>query len=374
LNAVFVTGGNGYLGSYACTELLRNSQVDLHLLVRAPDRPAALARLWETWQLHMSEDEFRTHLTRVTTHNGDLHAPDLGLGAARAGVVDAVDGVLHIAASLNRKSEKACLNSNLRGTLSVVKLARDIAERGHLDRYAHVSTVAVAGERDREIVHEAEAVDWKRSDYDPYGRTKKFAEHLAFELLPGQRILIFRPSIVLGDARFPQTTQFDMVRAFVAIADLPFVPLRPDIRLDIVNADWVGRSIRKVFLDPSPTQSLWHLSAGASSPSAKEITRALVAGGAKRPPTFVPPLEAPFHLAVRAAARLPRENPLSGIGSLLKVFLPYIRYDTVFDNDRTVAAVGEAPRPFPEYCAPLYAWSKAHHFSFPARPLSAPIA
>lgn len=374
MNAVFVTGGNGYLGSYACTELLRHSGLHLHLMVRAPDRARALSRLWETWQLHMEEEEFRRYLTRITTHNGDLHGPDLGLGAGRDQVLAEADGVLHIAASLNRKSEKACLNSNLRGSLSVIKLARDLADRGRLNRYAHVSTVAVAGERDREVVDESKAVDWQRSDYDPYGRTKKFAEHLAFELLPGQRVLIFRPSIVLGDARFPQTTQFDMVRAFVAIADLPIVPLRPDIRLDIVNADWVGRAIRKVFLTPEPAQPWWHLSAGEASPTAREITRALVAGGARRPPTFLPPLEAPFHLGVRALARLPRENPLAGIGALLKVFLPYIRYDTVFDNARTVAAVGESPRSFPEYCAPLYAWSKANHFSFPARPLAGPIA
>jgi nucleoside-diphosphate-sugar epimerase len=50
-----------------------------------------------------------------------------------------------------------------------------------------------------------------KSDYDPYSRTKKFCEHMVHELLPDVPLSVFRPSIVLGDSRRPETTQFDMV-------------------------------------------------------------------------------------------------------------------------------------------------------------------
>ena len=33
-------------------------------------------------------------------------------------------------------------------------------------------------------VHEDTAIDWARSDYDPYARTKKFCEHMVQQLLP----------------------------------------------------------------------------------------------------------------------------------------------------------------------------------------------
>src|SRR5207248_2290114 len=82
-------------------------------------------------------------------------------------------------------------------------------------RFSLVSTVAVAGKRQDEVVTEDRAIEWDRSDYDPYARTKKFCEHMTRQLLPEVPITIFRPSIVLGDSRYPQTTQFDMVRAFV---------------------------------------------------------------------------------------------------------------------------------------------------------------
>src|ERR1035438_546835 len=47
------------------------------------------------------------------------------------------------------------------------------------------------------------SIDWSRSDYDPYARTKKFCEHMIRQLLPDVSRTIFRPSIVLGDSRRP---------------------------------------------------------------------------------------------------------------------------------------------------------------------------
>ena len=94
------------------------------------------------------------------------------------------DSVIHCAASLNRKSEKSCLNVNLRGTLEVLTLARHAEHYHGLRRFSEVSTVAVAGKRSNEIVTEDHSIEWDRSDYDPYARTKKFCEHMTRVLLP----------------------------------------------------------------------------------------------------------------------------------------------------------------------------------------------
>ena len=121
-------------------------------------------------------------------------------------LVHTTDSVIHCAASLNRKSEKSCLNVNLRGTLEVVQLARAVAVLSwSAPLFSHVSTVAVAGQRSNEVVTEDESIDWDRSDYDPYARTKKFCEHMMRQLLPDVPLTIFRPSIVLGDSRYPET-------------------------------------------------------------------------------------------------------------------------------------------------------------------------
>lgn len=366
MSAVFMTGGNGYLGSYVARWLLEHTAQDLALLIRARDRREAIEKLWASWQLHHDAESFRAALDRVLFIHGDLHAPDLGISEAQRDLLrERATSVLHIAASLNRKSEKACLNTNLRGTLSVIKLARWLHDRQGLERFSHVSTVAVAGQRDREVVEEDQAIDWDRSDYDPYGRTKKFCEHMARELLPDIPKTFFRPSIVMGDAHHPRTTQFDMVKAFCVIADLPVIPLDPNVRLDIVNADWVGDAIGALHTRPRPRWETYHLSSGRGSHTARDIAHALTRSTGRQA-RFASRLETAFDWSVRAMNRMPRSTGLSGIGALLKVFLPYITYDTVFNNDRAVSELGVAPRPFPEYCSELYAWSKQHDFRFPA--------
>jgi thioester reductase-like protein len=378
MSRIFVTGGNGYLGSYTCAELLRDPQTELALLIRGKSRRACLEKLWATWQLHMDVDTFQAALKRVQLVEGDLHAPGLGIDqTTRHALREDVGSILHIAASLNRKSEKACLNTNLRGTLSVIQLARELHDHGRLNRYSHVSTVAVAGQRSREVVQEDDAVDFDRSDYDPYGRTKKFCEHMAHELLADIPHLIFRPSIVMGDSRFPATTQFDMVRAFCIIADLPIIPLPPDVRLDIENADWVGHAIATIHNKPNPRWRIYHLSAGTGSLTARQIADAMVQGeqtGSRRRARFAGPLDGAFELAIRLMNRAPRGTALSGVGALLKVFWPYITYDTVFANDRAVLESGRAPIPFDQYCHNLYAWSNANQFVFPVKPLPEGIA
>ena len=375
--SIFITGATGYLGSYAATFLIERTDERLALLVRSKSDAEAVEKLWRAFQLHMNAEQFRDAMKRVDIVRGDLTSqkPHLGIDdKTYAKTINEAESVIHIAASLNRKSEKACLNTNLRGTLAVVKLARDIRDTRGLRRFSHVSTVAVAGQRDREVVQEDQAVDWARSDYDPYGRTKKFCEHMVRELLPDVPRTYFRPSIVMGDSRRVETTQFDMVHTFCVMADLPIVPIRPETRLDIVHADFVAEAIATLHMKEKPAHEIYHLSAGEQSLTAERIASALQATWNKKPPRFVPQIERPFSKTVDAMMNLPKQNPVTQIASLFKVFLPYITYDTVFDNSRVCAELGKKPTPFDAYCAPLYRWAKSENFKYPYKPLPENIA
>ena len=85
------------------------------------------------------------------------------------------------------------------------KLARAAHDHHGLRRFSFVSTTAIAGKRNAETLTEDQALEWDRSDYDPYARTKKFCEHMVAELLPDVERTIFRPSTVLGDSRHPRS-------------------------------------------------------------------------------------------------------------------------------------------------------------------------
>jgi nucleoside-diphosphate-sugar epimerase len=280
--------------------------------------------------------------------------------------VHTTDSIIHCAASLNRKSEKSCLNVNLRGTLEVLTLARNAEHYHGLRRFSEISTVAVAGKRTNEVVTEDKSIEWDRSDYDPYARTKKFCEHMARVLLPDTPKTIFRPSIVLGDSRHAETTQFDMVKAFVFLAGLRLLPFRPNDKIDIVNVDFVADAIAALHLKDQPKYDTYHLSSGTSSQTFRELTTALADAQQKRRPVFLPFTEKPFAGSVNFLSN--RKGPLGHGASLLKVFMPYLVWNTVFDNTRVTSELGRRPVPFSQYSFPLLKFSRENNFEYQYQP------
>ena len=366
--AIFITGTTGYLGSYVVAGVFAEHRDRVNLLVRAKSEQEAHERLWASLQLHFSFPEFYEYVqTRVRIFRGDLTSECFGLSDDdyRA-LVDTTDSIIHCAASLNRKSERQCLNVNLRGGLEVIQLARRAQNRNGLRRHSHVSTVAVAGKRRNEVVMEDAAIDWNRSDYDPYARTKKFGEHMLHQLLADVPHTIFRPAIVLGDSRRPETTQFDMVQAFDMLARLPALPLRPKDKIDIVPANYVGKAIVAIHQKVGPAHGIYHLSSGTGSQTYQELTDALAEAGGWRRPAYWPWSGGPFSRTVNWLSR--GKSGVARGASLLKVFWPYLDWNTVFDNSRVVAELGEAPAKFSTYAYPLLKFSRENKFRYPAKP------
>src|ERR1700728_910749 len=366
--ALSETGSTGYIGAHVAANLLRDHGAALNVLVRARDVSEAEGRLWQALQLHLEFPQFYEFLqTRVRIFRGDLTEPGFGLGRDEYDrLVDTTDSLIHCAASLNRKSEKSCLNVNLRGTLAVLTLARHAEHYHGLRRFSQVSTVAVEGKRQNEVVTEDKSIDWERSDYDPYARTKKFCEHMMRVLLPETPKTIFRPSIVLGDSRYAETTQFDMVRAFVFLAGLPVLPFRSTDRIDIVNVDFAAEAISTLHQKENPQYDTYLLSSGVGSQTFREITQALATAQNKRAPVFLPGVERPFAGSVSFLAN--RKGAIGKGASLMKVFMPYLVWNTVFDNTRVTKELGKKPVPFSEYCYPLLKFSSTNNFEYKYRP------
>ncbi len=365
--AIFLTGSTGYIGAHVAANLLQEQSPSLNVLVRASDPHEAELRLWQALQLHLDFPRFYEYLqTRVRVFRGDLTASQFGLARDDYDrLIHTTDSVIHCAASLNRRSEKSCLNVNLRGTLEVLQLAMRVHHYHGLRRFSHVSTVAVAGKRQDEVVTEDNSIDWSRSDYDPYARTKKFCEHMIRQLLPESPITIFRPSIVLGDSRRPETTQFDMVKAFVFLAGLPVLPFRPSDKVDIVNVDFVADAIATLHQREQTGYDTYHLSSGRESQTFRELTNALAAAQQKRRPIFASVLERPFSGTVDLLSNY--RNKLSYGASLMKVFMPYLVWNTVFDNTRIVSELGRKPVPFSQYSFALLKFSREANFTYPYR-------
>jgi len=76
----------------------------------------------------------------------------------------------------------------------------------------------------------------------------------------------------------------------------------------------------------------------------------------------MPSLEEPSSKMVNALAG--RAGRIGGLATLMKVFLPYLVWNTVFDNARVAAEMGGPPAPFSEYCYPLLHFSRANNFAY----------
>ena len=51
--------------------------------------------------------------------------------------------------------------------------------------------------------------------------------------------------------------------------------------------------------------------------------------------------------------------------ALMKVFMPYLVWNTVFDNTRVTSELGRKPVPFSQYSYPLLKFSQETNFSYP---------
>jgi nucleoside-diphosphate-sugar epimerase len=169
----------------------------------------------------------------------------------------------------------------------------------------------------------------------------------------------------MGDSNKPETTQFDMVQAFDMLARLPVLPLRPDDQIDIVPANYVSAAIVRIHQAEKPNYGIYHLSSGKGSQTYKELTDALAKQGGWSRPSYQPWLGGPFSKTVNWLAF--RGGAVGYGASLLKVFWPYLDWNTVFDNSRVVQEMGEPPAKFSAYAYPLLQFSRAHHFKYPAR-------
>jgi nucleoside-diphosphate-sugar epimerase len=144
------------------------------------------------------------------------------------------------------------------------------------------------------------------------------------------------------------------------------LPLRPDDRIDIVPANYVGAAIVKIHQTPKPNHNIYHLSSGTGSQTYKELTDALAEQGGWTKPIYQPWLGGPFSSTVNWLAF---KGGAVGYGaSLLKVFWPYLDWNTVFDNSRVVGEMGTAPAKFSSYAYPLLKFSRENKFKYPARP------
>jgi NAD(P)-dependent dehydrogenase (short-subunit alcohol dehydrogenase family) len=186
---VLLTGATGFLGGELLARLIADTDHDVLALVRARDDDAAQARLDEHLAILLPPGSVEPGRVRAVAAH--LDRPGLGLPVwRRIEIARETDAVVHCAASVQFTLPlEEALRINLDGTREIL----DIAGRADgLDRFIHVSTAYVAG--DRGGAYREDEFDVGQRCRNTYEKTKLAAElHVLSSGLPGTSIV--RPSV-----------------------------------------------------------------------------------------------------------------------------------------------------------------------------------
>ncbi|MDF3067020.1 MAG: hypothetical protein K0R38_2621 [Polyangiaceae bacterium] len=265
---ILLTGVTGFVGGALAAELIGAGH-SVAALVRAENECAARARVATSLARFTDHAAARSAAEAMGVVVGDLAAS----GTYQHELFDRAGYVVHAAGCTSFAPKSEVWRSNVDGT---AQLAKRVVRSPALRRFLYVGTAYCCGSRPAPVVHEDDAPRREHQHVNEYARSKAAAELLLAELSFGERLLVARPSIVVGHTRLgvaPSSSLFWYCRAMAALRQGPFE--LEDAR-DIVPVDYVAKALAFLLFAESARARTYHVSAGrVSSRTLREMLLAL---------------------------------------------------------------------------------------------------
>lgn len=350
---IFFTGFPGFLGSELLPRVLSRERDAVAACLVQP-RFAELARR-RAGELEAADPSLAGRIRLV---EGDITAPDLGLGAAADLRADVVE-VWHLAAVYDLSVRRDIgTRVNVLGTRHLLSFAKDCPG---LRRLHYVSTCYVSG-RFPGLFGEDDLVKGQAFN-NFYEETKYLAEvEVQLFMKGGLPTTIYRPAVVVGDSVTGATQKYDgpyyVIRWLLRNPRLAVMPVIGDptaCTLNLVPRDFVIAAMAYLAGLPQSLGKVYQL----ADPNPLTIDAILsVVGRATGRRLLRIPL--PVWLAKFAIDKVPGVNGLMHIPSAaLDYFVHPTRYATA--NARTdLAASGIAVPPFGSYVDRLVEFVRRH--------------
>jgi long-chain acyl-CoA synthetase len=337
---LLLTGATGFVGMELLARVLEQTERDVIALVRADGDAAAQARI-DTLLQTLVAPARRPRRGRVRAVAADLQSPGLGISPMqRERIAGSITAAVHCAASVSFTLPlQEARRINVEGTREIVALAAEAHDRGALERFVHVSTAYVAGDRTG-IISEHDG-NVGQSFRNTYEQTKLEAEELVFASdLPAA---VVRPSVIVGDSATGWTQAFNVIywplQAFARGLFLR-VPGDAGASLDVVPVDTVANALLELLRGPV-RGGAFHVVAGREAPSNTELATMAAEAFESEPPVFV------------ALGEDERAEKLAG------ALVPYFSVRCTFDARRARELLGATPPPLAEYFPSLMRYARA---------------
>ncbi len=345
---VFLTGATGLIGGQVLYELLRLPQVaEVVCLARPANGHTGEDRLARRLKKAGLNGEALTQaMKRVRCAVGSLTIPMWGLDKNNLDWVRReADLFVHCAASTSFVDTQGCEAINIDGTrhmLDVVEGAKS------LRRLVHFSTATVCGCLPNRLISEDESLPLSTNHVFAYTRTKAESERILWAVADRLPILVVRPSITMAwPGRDPKQAKL-FLWGMIAMARLPYVPLRRESYMDIVTLDYVVQTtMRLIAKGDRLSHNCYHQTAGRRfANNCGEIQdTAFTHTRLTKLPQIVRPedWDESHEQAIEEAG-------LSTLYEALQVLLPYVNLNLLYDNTRLMKELGDDFPQLPKFC------------------------
>lgn len=351
---VFLTGATGFLGGELAVLLSQRPEVErVYCLIRSEDEEEAEMRLRAVFRVH--DDALDP--ARVVPVVGDLTDAALAQTLSRRARIGKCAWIIHAAADTS--FSPACggqvEKTNIGGTRRLLEWARRLPG---LETFLYVGTASICGtELSNCNVHEGQSPNLSATHLVRYCYTKMVAEMDVRRAFPEEKLLIARPSIIMGDSRDWTPRSNVILWALAAMDLLRLIPANPRANLDVISVDYAARAIVGLIF-ARRAWNTYHISAGRESATNLERMTAVIQKSSERRPDFkfvssklltqmrqwpkkLEPSSDLFHYAEHLAYWKTKFN--GKLRLLLTGTQPYFQFvelNQTFDNTRLLADTG----------------------------------
>ncbi len=358
MKRILITGVTGFLGGELLVELSKDTRVEkIYCLIRATNFGEATKRLEKVFAFH--DDLFDR--SKVVAVVGDLSGENL---IDQLKDVTDVDTVIHAAAdtSFAPSHKDNIYKVNVVGATNVAKWAASLP---NLETFVYVGTSWICGcDRPNRVVYEDESPNTAYTQLLDYPRSKTAGEIAVRETIPANKLLVVRPSIIMGDSR-PWVPRSFVISWAPAVFDLlRLIPASATAQNDVIPVDYATKSIIQLLFNEDRRFNTYHISSGQnSSTNMTSLTSAVNSTNGSRPPFCFVDYKFMEQMQQYAKGQLPEDAELrkysqhlaywgktfngnGGLGKLLwaiKFYYNFVNLGLVFDNSRLLADTKVGP-------------------------------
>ncbi len=366
---IFLTGSTGFLGGELLVDLAKRKEVNkIYCLVRALSEEHAILRLKHVFELH--GDEFDPK--RIIPVLGNLGEHDFAKMLIANKTLSDTTVIVHSAAntSFSKIYDKIVEQVNITGISELIKWSQTLT---NLETFVYIGTATICGKDIvNRVVKEEESPNTKAHHVVKYTYTKMMGEIMLAKALPKEKILIVRPSIIMGDSRDWIPRSYVILWAIETVNLLRLVPVNGKSALDVIPIDFASKAITSLMFCKR-NHSVYHITSGtASSTSSELITSAIAKEFPELPPFKFIDKEMMKEIKLWAKGKLPEGSKLYEYNTyldywkdrftdtnemriLLAALDPYLEFaelGQIFDNTKLLNDTGlSAPEPAHSYLA-----------------------